>query len=109
MTADGGQRFHGPHGPRDYLDLPQSPAATAEELRWLAESPYSFVRLAVARHPSTPTDVLDRLLARDPENTWLREVVGDDRGILERARRAMGPESLALSREIEAFWGREPS
>ena len=68
MTAEGGRRFH---GPRDYLDLAESPTATAEDLRWLAESPYSFVLEAVARHPSTPVDVLDRLLARNPENIWL--------------------------------------
>jgi len=55
------------HGPRDYLDLAQSDAATAEELRWLADSPYSFVVLAVARHPSTPSDVLERLLPDDSE------------------------------------------
>ncbi len=68
MTAEGGRRFH---GPRDYLDLAESPTASAEDLRLLADSPYSFVLEAVARHPSTPADVLDRLLARDPADIWL--------------------------------------
>jgi hypothetical protein len=68
MTPEGGRRFH---GPRDYLDLAESPTATTEELRLLGESPYSFVLEAVAQHPSTPADVLDRLLARNPGNTCL--------------------------------------
>jgi hypothetical protein len=34
--------------------------------------------------------------------------IGDDRPALERARKAMGPETLALSIQIETHWGREP-
>lgn len=37
----------------------------------------------------------------------LLERLGDDRERLDRARTAMGPKTLALSREIEGFWGRE--
>ena len=37
----------------------------------------------------------------------LLEVLGDDRARLETARRDMGPATLALSHEIERFWGRE--
>jgi hypothetical protein len=37
----------------------------------------------------------------------LLEVIGDQRERLEKARRAMGPATLALSHEIERFWGRE--
>ena len=51
-----------PRGPKDYLDLAKSPSATEEQLRWLAGSPYSFVVEAVARHPTTPRDVLERLV-----------------------------------------------
>lgn len=36
------------------------------------------------------------------------EVVGDDRPALDRARESMGPRTLALSIEVETFWGREP-
>jgi hypothetical protein len=38
----------------------------------------------------------------------LLETLGDDRERLEKARRTMGPATLALSHEIERFWGREP-
>jgi hypothetical protein len=37
----------------------------------------------------------------------LLEVLGDDRERLEKARLAMEPATLALSHEIERFWGRE--
>jgi hypothetical protein len=54
-----------PRGPKDYLDLAKSPSATEEQLRWLAGSPYSFVVEAVARHPTTPPVVLERLVPSD--------------------------------------------
>jgi hypothetical protein len=38
----------------------------------------------------------------------LLERLGDDPARLDTARAAMGPQTLALSREIERFWGREP-
>jgi hypothetical protein len=62
VTEQFGREFH---GPRDYLDLAESPDATAEELRWLAASSYSFVVEAVARHPTTPADALERILASE--------------------------------------------
>ena len=62
MRDAGGRQFH---GPRDYLDLAESPHAAPEELRWRARSPYSFVLEAVARHTSTPADVLEQLLTSD--------------------------------------------
>jgi hypothetical protein len=37
----------------------------------------------------------------------LLEVLGDDRARLDRARREIRPATLALSHEIERFWGRE--
>lgn len=37
----------------------------------------------------------------------LLENLGDDRQRLEKARLTMGPATLALSHEIERFWGRE--
>jgi hypothetical protein len=37
----------------------------------------------------------------------LLEGLGDDRDRLMRAREAMGPATLALSHEVERFWGRE--
>ncbi len=37
----------------------------------------------------------------------LLENLGDDRERLEKARLTMGPQTLALSHEIERFWGRE--
>jgi hypothetical protein len=54
-----------PRGPKDYLALARSPSATAEQLRWLARSPYSFVVEAVARNPATPGDVLEGLVPSD--------------------------------------------
>jgi hypothetical protein len=49
------------HSPKEYLDLARSPAATAEQLRALAASPYDFVLEAVAGNRSTPPDVLAAL------------------------------------------------
>jgi hypothetical protein len=66
-----GKQQRQPRGPRDYLDLAESSTVTADELRSLAESPYSFVLVAVARHPSTPADVLHRLFARAPDDLRL--------------------------------------
>ena len=57
-----------PRGPKDYLDLARSKSATEEQLRWLAGSPYSFVVEAVARHPATPGDVLERLVRTDAKS-----------------------------------------
>ena len=57
------------HGPRDYLDLATAAEATEHELRWLSDSPYTFVVEAVARHPSTPPDVLERLVPPDPASS----------------------------------------
>ena len=65
MNGQGERRFH---GPRDYLELARSPTATPDDLRRLAGAPWNFVLEAVARHPSTPTDVLDRLLPDKPED-----------------------------------------
>ena len=50
------------HSPRDYLELARSPDATPEQLAELAETPFDFVHVAVAEHPATPTQVLERLL-----------------------------------------------
>ena len=52
----------GLHSPRDYLDLARSDGASAETLRILADSPYDFVLEAVAANPSSPPDVLLRLV-----------------------------------------------
>jgi hypothetical protein len=52
---------------------------------------------------ATSTD--ERL--RNALQVSLLEVLGDDRARLEKARLAMGPATLALSHEIERFWGRE--
>ena len=60
----------GPRGPKDYLDLAKSPTATEQQLRWLAGSRYSFVLDAVAQHPATPVDVLERLVPSDG-TTWI--------------------------------------
>jgi hypothetical protein len=46
------------HSPKDYLDAARDPAASPEELRFLAGSVYDFVRLAVAEHPHAEADVL---------------------------------------------------
>jgi hypothetical protein len=47
------------------------------------------------------------LVVRNALQVSLLEVLGDDRARLDRARREMGPATLALSHEIERFWGRE--
>lgn len=57
------------HGPRDYLDLATTAEAAEHDLRWLSASPYTFVVEAVARHPSTPADVLERLVPPDPASS----------------------------------------
>ena len=57
------------HGPKDYVDAARDPATTPVELRELARAPYDFVHLAVAQHPSAPTDLLDQLLPSSP-STW---------------------------------------
>jgi hypothetical protein len=57
------------HGPRDYLDLARSDKATPEDLRRLAESPYSFVVEAVAQNPVTPPEVLSQLVPASV-TTW---------------------------------------
>jgi hypothetical protein len=55
--------------PQDYLDLARSHVATEDQLRQLAGSPYPFVIEAVARNPSTPSDVLERLIRSDA-SSW---------------------------------------
>ena len=45
-----------------------SQSATEEQLRWLAGSGYAFVLEAVARHPATPVDVLERLVPSDAKS-----------------------------------------
>jgi len=50
------------HDPAEYLAAAESPHTSAEELGNLAQSEYDFVRTAVARHPSTPAEVLSGLL-----------------------------------------------
>jgi hypothetical protein len=47
------------------------------------------------------------LYVRNALQVSLLEVLGDDRARLDKARREMGPATLALSHEIERFWGRE--
>jgi hypothetical protein len=47
------------------------------------------------------------LVVRNALQVSLLEVLGDDRARLDKARREMGPATLALSHEIERFWGRE--
>jgi hypothetical protein len=47
------------------------------------------------------------LYVRNAVQVSLLEVLGDDRARLDKARREMGPATLALSHEIERFWGRE--
>ena len=52
---------------------------------------------------ATSTDVaVQEVLA-----TTVLERLGDDRAILERARRYMGPATRRLSEEVERGWGRE--
>jgi hypothetical protein len=56
-------RLCGAGTPRDYLDLVADPRIGQDGLRTLACSPYSFVRLAVARHIRTNAPTLTELLA----------------------------------------------
>ena len=49
-------------GPKDFLDAARDPATQASQLDDLADSPYSFVRTAVATHPNASSGTLDRLL-----------------------------------------------
>jgi hypothetical protein len=67
VVGDGTVEFH---GPRDYLDLAKSPEATPEQLTRLAQSPYPFVIEAVARHHSTPPEVLERLVPSEDRDSW---------------------------------------
>jgi leucine rich repeat (LRR) protein len=66
VSEDGPPRTF--HGPKDYLDLAQSPDVTPDELRELAKSAYPFVRQAVAEHPRTPRDALAALLPAEPSD-----------------------------------------
>ena len=56
------------HSPKDYLDAARDPAASPEELRFLASSVYDFVRLAVAEHPHAEADVLVALIPQHIES-----------------------------------------
>lgn len=56
------------HSPKDYLDAARDPAASPEELRFLAGSVYDFVRLAVAEHPHAGADVLVALIPQHIES-----------------------------------------
>lgn len=55
--------------PRDYLDAATDPRLDLAGLRELAGSPYSFVRLAVARQPRADAAVLAELLT-EPLDPW---------------------------------------
>jgi hypothetical protein len=75
--------------PRDYLDLVADPRVDAAGMRALARSPYSFVRLAVARDVRTDATTLHELLAGQfslwDRSCLLRLVAqhpGADRGVL---------------------------
>lgn len=56
------------HSPKEQLDAARSPAATNEDLRLLARSPYGFVRVAVAENPKTEDRELEAMLPRDLDN-----------------------------------------
>jgi hypothetical protein len=80
-----------PHArtPRDYLDLVSDPRVGQDGLRVLAQSPYSFVRLAVAKDVRADATTLTELLAgefnRWDRNHLLRLVAQHpqaDRGVL---------------------------
>ena len=52
---------------------------------------------------ATGSDDLQNVL-----NVSVLERLGDDRRVLETVRAVMGPATLACSRRVETFWGREP-
>jgi hypothetical protein len=54
-------------------------------------------KMALAADPMVP-DLLE---------TGTLEIIGDDKVLLERARKMMGPKTLELSHHIEKSWGRE--
>ncbi|HEX5594706.1 MAG TPA: hypothetical protein VFX61_01595 [Micromonosporaceae bacterium] len=75
--------------PRDYLDLVANPRIDQDGLHTLARSPYSFVRLAVAKDIRTSAATLIELLASEfdqwDRNYLLRLVAQHpeaDRGVL---------------------------
>ena len=49
-------------GPKDFLDAARDPATQADQLDELADSPYSFVRTAVATHRNASSETLGRLV-----------------------------------------------
>jgi hypothetical protein len=56
-----------PRGPKDFLDAARDPATQTNQLDELADSPYSFVRTAVAIHPNAGSPTLDRLVPSSAE------------------------------------------
>ena len=56
-----------PRGPKDFLDAARDPAMQTNQLDELADSPYSFVRTAVATHPNAGSPTLDRLVPSSAE------------------------------------------
>ncbi len=56
-----------PQGPKDFLDSARDPATQTNRLDELADSPYSFVRTAVATHPNAGSPTLDRLVPSSAE------------------------------------------
>lgn len=88
--------------PRDYLDLVTDPRIDAAGLRVLAQSPYTFVRLAVAKEARADVAALDELLSGDFSQwdrnhlLWLvAQHPQADRGVLLRVLQEVG---LHLSR-----------
>jgi hypothetical protein len=97
-----------PHArtPRDYLDLVSDPRVGQDGLRVLAQSPYSFVRLAVAKDVRADATTLTELLAgefnRWDRNHLLRLVAQHpqaDRGVLLKVLEEI---TLAGRPELEA-------
>lgn len=57
------------HGPKEQLDDARLPETTADVLKILAESPYDFVRTAIAEHPNTEPSTLAELVPRNLESS----------------------------------------
>ncbi len=65
----------GYHTPMDYLEAANS-SSSVEELAFLAKASYDFVRLAVARNPSTTPEILRELVPAEYVSWNQQELAG---------------------------------
>ena len=92
-------------GPKEQLQVARSGTASAAELSQLAESPWFFVREAVANHPRTPQADLERMLPTGaPSSDGWRML----RALLSNPSSPVGLLSRAAQQVLDECEGVEP-